>query len=172
MGLYKTSIFSIFTFIWANDLKFCTRSHTSCRYCMMGLKFAKWWRHTLELYCRPSGTENSQLTTLSVLSVLGETSISLCGTRHSCPRPHGWFWSFRRFPRARNRRFVLVVFSLFSRLFSFVWLWRSWFELLNSSLLLIPLLNGGLFKYRSMAFLKLQSDDREYSWPSFVLASA
>ena len=107
MGLYKTSIFSIFTFIWANDLKFCTRSYTSCIYRMMGLKFAKWWRHTLELYCRPSGTENSQLTTLSVLSVLGETSISLCGTRHSCPRPHGWFWSFRRFPRARNRRFVL-----------------------------------------------------------------
>ena len=32
MGLYKTSIFSIFTFIKDNDLKFCTRSYSSCVY--------------------------------------------------------------------------------------------------------------------------------------------
>ena len=38
MGLYKTSIFSIFTFIKDNDLKFCTRSYSSCVYRMMRFK--------------------------------------------------------------------------------------------------------------------------------------
>ena len=38
MGLYKTSIFSIFTFIKDNDLKFCTRSYSSCVYRMMRWK--------------------------------------------------------------------------------------------------------------------------------------
>ena len=38
MGLYKTSIFSIFTFIKDNDLKFCTRSYNSCIYRMMRFK--------------------------------------------------------------------------------------------------------------------------------------
>ena len=32
MGLCKTSNFSIFTFINANDLKFCTRPYSSCVY--------------------------------------------------------------------------------------------------------------------------------------------
>ena len=32
MGLCKTSIFSISTFINASDLKFCTRSYSSCVY--------------------------------------------------------------------------------------------------------------------------------------------
>ena len=56
MGLYKTSNFSIVTFINANDLKFFTRSYGSCVYRMMRFKkvrmakFAKWWRHTVELY--------------------------------------------------------------------------------------------------------------------------
>ena len=35
MGLCKTSKFSIFTFINASDLKFCTRSYDSCVYRMM-----------------------------------------------------------------------------------------------------------------------------------------
>ena len=30
MGLCKTSNFSIFTFINTSDLKFCTRSYSSC----------------------------------------------------------------------------------------------------------------------------------------------
>ena len=34
MGLYKTSNFSIFTFINASDLKLCTRSYSSCIYRM------------------------------------------------------------------------------------------------------------------------------------------
>ena len=38
MGLYETSNFSIFTFINASDLKFCTRSYSSCVYCMMRFK--------------------------------------------------------------------------------------------------------------------------------------
>ena len=38
MGLYKTSNFSIFTFINASDMKFCTRSYSSCVYCMMRFK--------------------------------------------------------------------------------------------------------------------------------------
>ena len=44
--------------------------------------------------------------------------------------------------RPRGIGGLCLVFSLFSRLFSFMWLCRSWFELLNSSLLLmvIPLL--------------------------------
>ena len=37
-GLCKTSICSIFTFIKANDLKFCTRSYSSCVYHMMRFK--------------------------------------------------------------------------------------------------------------------------------------
>ena len=39
MGLCKTSNFSIFTFINASDLKFCTRSYSNCYYLMIGLKF-------------------------------------------------------------------------------------------------------------------------------------
>ena len=38
MGLCKASIFSIFTFINASDLKFGTRSNSSCVYCMMTFK--------------------------------------------------------------------------------------------------------------------------------------
>ena len=38
MGLHKTSIFSIFIFIKDNDLKFCTRSYSSCVYHMMRFK--------------------------------------------------------------------------------------------------------------------------------------
>ena len=38
MGLCKISIFSIFTFINASDLKFCTRSYSSCVYHMMRFK--------------------------------------------------------------------------------------------------------------------------------------
>ena len=38
MGLCKTSNFSIFTFINGSDLKFCTRSHSSCVYLMMRFK--------------------------------------------------------------------------------------------------------------------------------------
>ena len=38
MGLCKTSNFSIFTFINARDLKFCTRSYSSCVYRMMRFK--------------------------------------------------------------------------------------------------------------------------------------
>ena len=38
MGLCKTSNFSIFTFINASDLKFCTCSYSSCVYRMMKLK--------------------------------------------------------------------------------------------------------------------------------------
>ena len=38
MGLCKTSIFSIFTFINASDLKFSTRSYSSCVYLMMRFK--------------------------------------------------------------------------------------------------------------------------------------
>ena len=38
MGLCKTSNFSIFTFINASDLKFCTRSYSSCVYRMMRFK--------------------------------------------------------------------------------------------------------------------------------------
>ena len=38
MGLYKTSISSIFTFITANDLKFCTRFYSSCVYRTMKFK--------------------------------------------------------------------------------------------------------------------------------------
>ena len=53
MGLCKTSNFSIFTFINASDLNFCTRSYSSCVYCIVSFKvrmekFAKC--HTLELY--------------------------------------------------------------------------------------------------------------------------
>ena len=35
MGLYKTSILSMFTFIKDNDLKFCPHSYSSCIYRMM-----------------------------------------------------------------------------------------------------------------------------------------
>ena len=54
MGLWKTSNFSIFTFIKANDLKSYTHSYISCIYRMVRFKsqmekFAKWC-HTLELY--------------------------------------------------------------------------------------------------------------------------
>ena len=38
MGLCKTSNFSIFTFIKDNDLKFCTRSYSSCVYHIMRFK--------------------------------------------------------------------------------------------------------------------------------------
>ena len=38
MGPCKTSNFSIFTFIDASYLKFCTRSYSSCVYRMMRLK--------------------------------------------------------------------------------------------------------------------------------------
>ena len=38
MGLCETSNFSIFTFINASDLKFCTRSYSSCVYHMMKFK--------------------------------------------------------------------------------------------------------------------------------------
>ena len=38
MGLCKTSNFSIFTFINASDLKFCTRSYSSCVYRRMRFK--------------------------------------------------------------------------------------------------------------------------------------
>ena len=38
MGLCKTSIFSIFTFISASDLKFCPHSYSSCVYHMMRFK--------------------------------------------------------------------------------------------------------------------------------------
>ena len=38
MGLCKTSNFSIFTFMNASDLKFCTRSYSSCVYHMMRIK--------------------------------------------------------------------------------------------------------------------------------------
>ena len=38
MGLCETSVFSIFTFIKDNDLKFCTRSYNSCVYHMMRFK--------------------------------------------------------------------------------------------------------------------------------------
>ena len=38
MGLCKTSNFPIFTFINASDLKFCTRSYSSCVYHMMRFK--------------------------------------------------------------------------------------------------------------------------------------
>ena len=38
MGLCKTSNFSIFTFINANDLKFCPRSYSCCVYLMMRFK--------------------------------------------------------------------------------------------------------------------------------------
>ena len=38
MGLCKTSNVSIFTFINANDLKFCTRSYSSCVHRMMRFK--------------------------------------------------------------------------------------------------------------------------------------
>ena len=38
MGLCKTSNFSIFSFINASDLKFCTRSYNSCVYCTMRFK--------------------------------------------------------------------------------------------------------------------------------------
>ena len=39
MGLCKTSnVLSIFTFISANDLKFCTRSYSSCVYRMIRFK--------------------------------------------------------------------------------------------------------------------------------------
>ena len=38
MGLCKTSNFSIFAFINASDLKFCTRSYSSCVYRMMRFK--------------------------------------------------------------------------------------------------------------------------------------
>ena len=38
MGLCETSNFSFFTFINASDLKFRTRSYSSCVYCMMRFK--------------------------------------------------------------------------------------------------------------------------------------
>ena len=38
MGLCETPNFSIFTFINASDLKFCTRSYSSCVYRMMRFK--------------------------------------------------------------------------------------------------------------------------------------
>ena len=38
MGLCKSSIFSIFTFINANNLKFCTCSYSSCVYRKMRFK--------------------------------------------------------------------------------------------------------------------------------------
>ena len=38
MELCKTSNFSIFTFINASNLKFCTRSYSSCVYHMMRFK--------------------------------------------------------------------------------------------------------------------------------------
>ena len=38
MGLYKTSNFSIFAFTKDNNLKFCTRSYSSCVYRMMRFK--------------------------------------------------------------------------------------------------------------------------------------
>ena len=41
MGLCKTSNFFIFTFINASDLKFCTRSYSSCVYRMMRFKGSK-----------------------------------------------------------------------------------------------------------------------------------
>ena len=52
MGLCKTSNFSIFTFINASDLKFCTRSYSSCAYRMMRFKGSneQMCKMTLELY--------------------------------------------------------------------------------------------------------------------------
>ena len=38
MGLCKTSYFSIFTFMNASDLTFCTRFYSSCVYHMMRIK--------------------------------------------------------------------------------------------------------------------------------------
>ena len=38
MGLCKTSNFSVFSFMNASDLKFCTRFYSSCVYCMMRFK--------------------------------------------------------------------------------------------------------------------------------------
>ena len=38
MGLCETSIFSIFSFIKDNDLKFCTHSHSSCVFGMVRFK--------------------------------------------------------------------------------------------------------------------------------------
>ena len=56
MGLCKTLNFSIFTFINARDLKFGTRSYSSCVYRKMRFKssngkMCKMRRHTLQLYC-------------------------------------------------------------------------------------------------------------------------
>ena len=56
MGLCITSNSSIFTFINASDLKFCTVLTAAVYIAWWGLKvriekFAKWWRHTLELCC-------------------------------------------------------------------------------------------------------------------------
>ena len=42
MGLCETSNFSIFTFINASDLKFGTRSYSSCVYLMMRFKRFEW----------------------------------------------------------------------------------------------------------------------------------
>ena len=42
MGLCKTPNFSIFTFINANNLKFCTHSYSSCVYRMTRFKEFKW----------------------------------------------------------------------------------------------------------------------------------
>ena len=41
MELCKTSNFSIFTFINASDLNFCTRSYSSCVYCMVSFSNGK-----------------------------------------------------------------------------------------------------------------------------------
>ena len=43
MGLCKTSKFCIFTFINASDLKFCTRSYSSCVYRMTSFE----WKNLL-----------------------------------------------------------------------------------------------------------------------------
>ena len=66
------------------------------------------------------------------------------------------------------------MFSLFSRLFNFIILCRSLFDDWNSVPLVIeiPLLNGGLLRYLSIAFRNPRRDDLEYNAPTLVLASA
>ena len=53
MGLCKTSNCSIFTFINANDLTFCTRSYSSCVFRITRFKWKSLYNDdvTPELYC-------------------------------------------------------------------------------------------------------------------------
>ena len=75
-------VFSIFTFIEANYLKFCTRSYSSCIYCMMRFKDSNgkvckmMMSHFIELYLQVSSRSTSHLHIMSLMNIYIKYSLS------------------------------------------------------------------------------------------------